>query len=296
MSRNRGTGDIAEEVSRTLRKAGFRVEFLSYPTSARSIDIIACRGDTRVFIKVSQDLREVSWIEVNDLKKSGMVYGSNTVIVAEKNGRQELEDDVVYVRNGVNIVTTNLLGNYLLRNSKPIVVNIRGNYLLKISAEKFHVKMKETGLTRGELAELLGVSRKAIYMYERGELMVSLQRAVELARIMGEDIFEEIDILGDKPPEPHAGILENEYSPSDEIEATLWRLLDRLGDLIVKLSRTPVDIVVKGGNVITVTRLDKAENKAEKLENAEKLVKTTGSKLVVIRTKNDLKEIRDAQL
>ncbi|WP_248784132.1 helix-turn-helix domain-containing protein [Desulfurococcus mucosus] len=265
---------------------------MSYPHVARSIDIVACKGDTRVFMKISGDLRDLSGMEMDDLKKSGVAYNSSTLIVAERNGGRKLEDDVVYVRNGVNIVTPELLNNYLLRNNKPIVVNIKGNYLLKLSASRLHEKRKEIGLTRGELAEMLGVSRKTIYMYEKGELMISLQKGIELARVIGEDVFDEIDIFSDKIEAPALDDIREEPLLSDEIEETIWRLLNRLSNLVVKLSRTPVDIVAKGRDTITVTRLDGVEEKAEKLENAEKIARTTGSRLVTIETKSDLKSLR----
>jgi len=285
------TQAMAEDVSRVLRRCGFRVEFISYPSTARSIDIVASRSDFRVLVKVTTDLKDVSWMEANDLKKSGSAYNSRVIIVAEKNSGKRLESDVLYVKNGVNAVTPEMFEDYFLRNNKPLVVNIKGNYLLKLSTDKFQERKREAGLTRGALAEMLGVSRKTIYMYEKGELMISLQKGIELAKLMGEDIFEEIDIFEEKIGATPLDTAENEVSPSDEVERTILGLLSRLYGLVVKLSRTPADLAARGKTTVTIARLDTVEEKAEKLDNAEKLARITGSKLITIKRREDISEL-----
>ncbi|MCY0868030.1 MAG: helix-turn-helix domain-containing protein [Desulfurococcus sp.] len=287
---------ISEEVSRTLRKAGFRVEVLSYPSYTRSIDIVACRGETRVILKIVGDAGKISSMEVKDLKRSSIVYNSGVAVIAESEHKRKLEDDVVYVRHGINVVSPESFNRYIVSNEKPLIVNIKGNYYLKISPQRLQEKRREIGLRRGELAELIGVSRKAVYMYERGELMISLQKGLELAQLVGEDVFEEIDPLKINVDAVEDDNTVRESELVDSLEKTLWSSLNRLSSLVVKLHRTPVDFVAKSRRVITITRLDRAEKKPEKLENAEKIADTTGSKLIAIKSASDLKNIEEILL
>jgi putative transcriptional regulator len=157
-------------------------------------------------------------------------------------------------------------------------------------------RLKEYGYSRSELAEILRVTKKTIYLYERGELLVPLDKGLLLAQLLGEDIFEELDPL--KPL-----IILNEEAitsdtPRDKIEEFLWKLASRLNKLFLNFTRTPVDVVVKNNSATVVvakaTYIDRSLEK--KIEDAEKIADLVNAPLIVVKSHTDVKHIEDALL
>ncbi|MEM1828328.1 MAG: helix-turn-helix domain-containing protein [Desulfurococcaceae archaeon] len=284
--------ETAEYIVNIMRNAGYVADTISYPSKNRSIDIVAYSNSKRVFLKTINNAEELSGAEIRDLKKIDAIYTAKVVIVANMDNKKKLEDDVVYCKSGINMVTPQTLENYVLKGEKPFIANIRGNYVLKIDPRKFQEKRRELNLTRGEIASILGLSRKSIYLYEHGEMMVSLNRALKLAELLGEDMFCEFDIFSENVGEEHrySSIESTMDIPEDNIEQFLWNIARRFNYMFVKLSRTPMDIVIKGNKSLVIV---KEGRNMEKIENAEKIAKAMSSRLISISSLKDLEKIKN---
>jgi putative transcriptional regulator len=289
--------ELTEETTSILRRAGCRVEIISYPPENRGIDIVAYRDIGKpLVIKVSEDLEEVSKAELEDLEKSGKAYSAVSLLIALRRGSSELEDDIIYEKRGVFAITVRTLEKYLTKNEKPIVIYSRGGYYLKIDSKVFREKLREYGYTRGELAELLKVTKKTIYLYERGELLVPVDKGLILAELIGEDIFEDLDFANQQ------GIMYSEEitsdTPRDEIEEVLWELASKLNKLFLNFTRTPIDIAVKNNTmIIPITKAINTNGLLRsKIENAEKIADLVNAPLVVVKSLADIKHVKNAIL
>jgi len=291
------SAELTEKTMSVLRRAGCRVETISYPPENRGIDIVAYRDMSKpLVIKVAEDIEEVSREELEDLEKSGKAYSSTSLLVALRRGSSELEDDVVYEKRGVIAITVRTLEKYFTRKEKPIVVYSRGGYYLRINSKVFREKLREYGYTRSELAELLKVSKKTIYLYERGELLVPVDKGLVLAELIGEDIFEELDFANQQETAHREEITSD--TPRDEIEEVLWELASKLNKLFLNFTRTPIDIAVKNNTmIIPITKAINTNGLLRsKIENAEKIADLVNASLIVVKSPADVKHLKNAIL
>jgi len=238
---------LVEEVMSIAKKAGFEVKIISYPRDQRSIDIAGLRDTKKVLIKVTPDTKHLTNTEYNDLKKASSAYNASPLIIAEKLEQGKIEDDVVIKKKGLNIVSITMFKNYLEGKAEPLVYLSHGTYLVKINPTVFRKKREEElGYSLGELAEAVGVSRKTIYEYEWGSLDATLDVAIRLAEIMGEDIFQPIDLLNEKvsPENVESDTPQNRYEKylhdmCREYTQTICRFY--------RLMKTPIDYVLRIG-------------------------------------------------
>ncbi len=280
--------ELVENIMNNLKRAGFIVEYINYPENKRSIDIVGLHGQKRLMIKVTVDASHLTELEVKDLKKASAAYNATPLVVSEKYRKKKMEPDVVYRRKNLNIICIELLEKYFLENDKPLVYEVQGNYVVKINPQKFRERRLELGYSLGELADKIGVSRKTIYEYERGNISVTVDKAIRIADIMGEDILEEIDLF-----KQEAIQVVEEEPPGNKIEKVLMRMSKRKGTILYKLFRTPIDYVLK-------TRRDKIsiinarrdyEKLKIKIKEAERITRLTRSKEIIIRNPEDIKLI-----
>lgn len=284
-------GRLLERAMEAFSKAQYNVEEIDFPPGGRSVDIVASKSDRRVFVKIAYDASRITSRELADMKKLSASYNAAAIIVAEKHRKRKLEEDTVHVRSDLFVVSGELLERYLLYNDKPLVMNIRGAYVVKIDGSKFAQRRMELGLSRGEIAEKLNVSREAVYQYEAGHSMATIRVALKIAEIMGEDVIKEIDILGSETLDVPSD------DPSSGIGQKLRQALAGKSIKIYQLSAAPIDFAVKGPKktaaVVDVAGCDGAVAEAKVL-NAEKIIKITRSLPVVVdRAENIEQRLRE---
>lgn len=279
---------MLENVLNILRKGGYTIHLVSYPEDRRSIDIVAKKDKDVVLIKIAIDADKIGNLEVEDLRKSSIAYSASSIIVSKTYRGRELEDDVVYVKGNINVVSPELLENYIVRKEKPLIYNVKGIYVLRLDPQKFCERRAELDLSRGELAEALGLTRKALYLYEKGETMVSLNTALRLAEFMGEDIFKEIDLLKDRVNEEDFTIIQSE---KERLDKELSSIIAKYNYIGVRFKRTPVDIALKGAKTFSIVRQDDTSSAMRKIDDAEEIANLTESLLIVWKEKTGLKEL-----
>jgi len=281
--------ELLEEVLGIIKKAQSKGDLILYPREGRSVDIVTRVQNKALLLKVAENIDELSKQEVSDLKKARVAYDAYTVIIAQRDEKGDLEDEVVYYKYDNVAVTPKTLEDYIVKGQKSLVAYIRGNYVLKINPEKLRERASESGISRGELADLLGISKKAVYMYERGEMHIVLEKGVKLASILGEDIFEEFDIFRDTRLHGKVNV---GSMPRDEVENALYRVASTMRKLCISFSRMPVDVVLRTEKPISIVKETGMDSNREKVENAEKIAENTNTKLFIIKTPGDVIHLR----
>ncbi|MEM4717373.1 MAG: helix-turn-helix domain-containing protein [Desulfurococcaceae archaeon] len=282
---------LSEEIVKILKQAGFKSDIIVYPRDRRSIDVVGHLDRNTLLLKTIVDASRITKDEINDLRKTRAVYGSSTMIIAIENNNLELENDVIYYKYSNVIVTPKTLEKYLAKKEKPLVSCIRGTYVLRINPEKLREKRENAGLSKGLLADILGTSKKAVYMYEKGDIYISLDKGIKLASLLGEDIFEELDLISESINLQND--IEKDSSPRDNIEEALYKLTTVLKCLFTNFAHLPIDMVIKGRNAISIVKADeKKKDTREKVEYAEKIAENVNTKLVLIRSGRDILEVK----
>ncbi|MET1159836.1 MAG: helix-turn-helix domain-containing protein [Thermoprotei archaeon] len=279
---------LVENSLEIFRKAGFVAEAINYPSTRRSIDLVGAGSKHKIVAKIAIDTRHLSSMELFDLKKAAKAYNASPLIISLMDNKREIEDDVVVKKSGIYVVSPELLRNYLLSNEKPLVYREKGVYLVRVNPVKFRKRRLELNYSLGALALEIGVSRKAIYEYERGSTSLAINTAVKIAEILGEEVFEPIEILD-------PSIVENTPSdiPTNKLEKELKTLCRSSEECeFYKLVKTPIDYIIKDEEEtysFTLIRYGEARIKASEAIRIAQVVKT---REYIIKSEKDIEELK----
>jgi len=284
---------MVEKVLELAKEASWQAEIVEYPRSRspKSIDIAL---HSKAFIKIVDSVLKLSTNEVQDLKKASYTLNISPVIVAERIGRHRLEEGVVYDKSGIPIVSITTLAMFA-KGDKVFIYSKKGSYYVKINAQMLRALRERLGMSLGELAYRIGVSRKAVYEYERGTMDVTIETAERIYEVLGHDtVFDSVDIFSIRPK------LKEEEEPSSHsaVENKLVRVLRKLGLLTYHLRHTAADIVAsKEDSKYVIVLAEEHQDKESYLKVREsiKLSKASQSKLIVLTERvSNLEEMVDS--
>ncbi len=289
----RGVQRLAEEVGSTLRSRGFRIGFLEYPVGERkSIDIIARRGSEKLLIKVSLEVDSVGYKEAYELTAISSVFGGLGVLVGRKTKKKELEDYVIYERHGIPALTPETLEE-LVEREEIFVYADRGGYYVRVDGRKLKEKREEMNMSLGDLAYLLGVSRKAVYEYEKSKMNLSLTTALRLVEIFGDEILVPFNINELREREKTTAKKARITLRNAKLERIVYELSKMGLGTIVATEKTPVDLAVKSKDELAIASKDNVphpEHLELKEESLETFSKILNVKSLVI---DDLRKVID---
>jgi putative transcriptional regulator len=177
-----------------LKEADFQVSQMccSRPSC---FDFAARKDDTTILVKINSDVDTFSVQSARELKViAGRVSAASLVISQQTHGKP-LEDDTVYSRNGIFVVTGKTIGNIALQTAHPLIYASPGGYSVEVDRELVQKRRKELGLSIGKLAAMIGVSRRTLYGYERGMAKASVKSAYKLAETLGVPVAKPINVL-----------------------------------------------------------------------------------------------------
>jgi putative transcriptional regulator len=177
-----------------LKEAGFQISQIccSRPSC---FDFAARKDDTAILLKVNSDVDTFSPHCARELKVIAGRFSAASLIISQQTHGKPLEDDTVYSRNGVFVVTEKTIRNLALQTANPLVYAGPGGYSVEVDGELVEKRRKELGLSIGNLAAMIGVSRRTLYGYERGMAKASVKSAYKLAETLGVPVAKPINVL-----------------------------------------------------------------------------------------------------
>ncbi len=281
ISMGKELGSLIVKTINILRKHGLGVDVINYPRGERrSVDIVA---NGRLIIKVSQDAYEISREEIEDLKLSSRMLNSAVLIVSKSYLNEDLEPGIVMDRSDISVMDPETLDLYL-SDEKVAIYYKKGQFFVKIRGEVLHRKRVERNLSMGELAEILGISRKAVYEYEKGDMDPSIEVAQKLVEIFGEDIVSKVDVH--ELTERYIFSYVERMLRAQAKEDPLLRRISEIGMEAVRLKRTAPDIlgIAKGYKAALVIKdnLKATEDFTEKVANTLKICLRLGCKVYTV--------------
>jgi len=177
-----------------LSKAGFHASerCVARPSC---FDFVARRGEQLAFLKVLVNVGSISEGEASELRKISRCFSATPLFIGDQTRNKPLEDDTIYVRYNIYAITPKTFGNVVFLQMHPLVVAGPGGYYVNLDGDAIRKKRQELGLSVGKLAELMGVSRRTIYGYERCMAKASVSAAYNLEWILGVPVARPIDPL-----------------------------------------------------------------------------------------------------
>ncbi|NPA47215.1 MAG: transcriptional regulator [Thermococci archaeon] len=293
---------LTDTVERILQVSGFKTARIELRGGC--FDLVASRLFLMLFIKVSPNIDVVTEEQAEDLKRLSSFFKASPLIVGVRTKTGELEEGVVYERFGIHALRPETLYEVLAEGELPAVFAERGGLYVRINGKLLKELREKSGYSVGELAKLVGISRKSVLNYERGETAVSLDVALRLEDVFNEPLAEPIDILTAKV----RATLRSE--PETPLEREVIERLRNLGMGVVKVKRAPFNALSREDEKTILAGIDRKKTKstvrkAEMVSEIGRIISSDGI-FILERTKTEvvddiplipkdkLKEVRDA--
>ncbi len=177
-----------------LKEAGFQVSQIC--CSRPSCFDFAARKDAKtVLVKVTSDVDTFPAQSARELKMIASRISAASLIISQQAHGKPLEDDTVYSRNAIFVITEKTIKNIALQTGNPLIYAGPGGYTVEVDGALIEKRRKELGLSVGKLAAMIGVSRRTLYGYERGMARASVTSAYKLAKTLGVPVAKPINVL-----------------------------------------------------------------------------------------------------
>jgi len=177
-----------------LKKAGFQVSdrCISRPSC---FDFVTRKGKKLAFVKVYSDVGNVSTRDACEIQAISGCFSAAPLFICDKTRERLLEDDTVYSRCNIYTITLKTLEDIVSRKMLPLVKAGPGGCYVRLNGNAIRKKRLELGLSVGKLAEMMSVSRRTLYGYEKGMAKASVSAAYGLEWILGIPVAQSIEVF-----------------------------------------------------------------------------------------------------
>ncbi|MCD6510873.1 MAG: transcriptional regulator [Thermoprotei archaeon] len=283
--------EIIEEVRRVLIRDGYETKICE-AVSSSCFDVVAKKNERLLLIKILVNIDNYTRDQARDLKKITRTLTAIPLLIGLRTRRSELIEGVIHERFGVKVVGLDTFRN-ALRDEKPLAYVKRGGMYVKIDGERLRMARMRLGLSLGELAQIIGVTRKTIYEYENGNMYATLDVAWKLEEVLGEELIRPLSLF-----EEPKGNDENERI-ANGVEGIAKKVKTRLRMLGLKaeaLKRAPFNIVatndVKYLRMIAEAKRKIEEIKYIKLREVRELAEVMRAKaLVMVEKESNIEDV-----
>ncbi len=277
-------------IMKILDKAGYVVTDL-VETKPRCFDIVARKGDSIILIKVLYNIDSFKPEMAKEMVIIAKMLNASPIVVGERYKADYLERGVVYTRYNIPVVNTATFYDFIVDNILPLVYSAPGGYYVKLNSEKIRKARENLGISTGELAKMLGVSRRTVKMYEDG-IDTNIENAIKLSEILKENVVKEIDILNFiRDIDLNLDEFEREQE-FKENETEILSKLQCIGMDVVTVKHAPFDAISKAEDISVLTGIKQVREISKRINligKINKIISTMAAYIVErkVKVKND---------
>ncbi len=237
MQERRRRKDAISAAIEVFREAGFET---SQPCDVEpsSFELAARREKRLVLLKFLRNANEVEEAGSEEMKRIAHPLAGSPLVVAERSGSEAMKPGVVYRRHGIASVSSRTLVECLIEGFPPLAFVGPGGLYVQIDGRLLGRARQERGLSLGDVAGHLGVSRRTVQKYEREGMATTVEKAFRLEEFLQAEVTRPQDIL---EPAPSPG------PPPPPLSDPRLQRLRSLGFEVHPAARAPFDAVLRAG-------------------------------------------------
>ncbi|MFW9943157.1 MAG: helix-turn-helix domain-containing protein [Candidatus Thorarchaeota archaeon] len=190
---------VIEQINNLLRKANYETFLLGNFATTKSkfcFDLLVKKDDLIFSVKVFPNIDNLNRDLVRDIKSLSLILKSKPLLIGIRNRYQKLEDNTIYIRNGLPFITFNTLKKILTNNMYPHILARRGGGVVFIDGNLMKELREQHSITRKELSEKLGITKRTVSSYENESMRPSEEMANKIIDILEDnEIFKKINIF-----------------------------------------------------------------------------------------------------
>lgn len=186
--------EILSDMGNSLKKFGFTV---SEHSNIRSncFDFVARKKELLFLIKDFRNVGAISGECASELHMISNKLSAVPLFIGFSAPKNPMEDDAVYMRHDICAITFKTFINAIVNGEHPLIEVGPGGFHVYLNREMIKKRRRKLCLSLGELASMVGVSRRAVYGYERGLAKATVSIALKLETVLGVPIVHHIDIV-----------------------------------------------------------------------------------------------------
>jgi putative transcriptional regulator len=274
--------ELLTRLREILAKTGF---FISDPHNIRSIsfDIIARRDKELLIIKALTNIDSLSGDDAEVLRILATTLGGSPMVIGLHSSSAKLDHGILYSRFGIPIISEATFHEHMLEGVPPFVYAAPGGLYVRLDGELLRKIREDRNISLGMLAEIAGVSRKAIQMYESG-----MGAMVEIAAKLEEYLNEPIVV----PLNPFSYTLEvaktlRTFDEFKGLNRDVFEMLKEIGYSVTPTIRCPFDALASEQDVLLLTGVeDDVKMMARKARVVGNISRVTEKKSVIFVREN----------
>jgi len=240
---------LVQHVIETFKRAGFATSDPKDLVHA-SFDVVVRRDALILIIKVALNADSITDDSVCGMLTLARAVAGSPLIISLRSGKANLEEGVMYTRINIPVISPKTLADLVIEGVPPLVYAASGGFYVKLDSELLR-KAREGGASLGELAEIGGVSRRAVKMYEDG-MGAKLEIAMKLEERLGVDLIMPVNVFLRDSGDSNIGAT----AAKDEFAKQVYSKLNRIGYSVDVTSRCPFDALAHDNRVLLFTGIE----------------------------------------
>jgi len=191
--------NIKKRLDSLLKEAQFETFFFESSASVKNkycFDSLVKKGNSVFLVKVFPNIDNLNENIIKAIKKLSLILQSKPILVGIKNRYQNLEDNTIYLREGLPFITLNTLENILQDNIYPYILARRGGGVIFLDGYLMKTLREQKNISRKEISEEIGVTKRTICSYENENMRPSQIIAKKILKILeNKSIFRKINLF-----------------------------------------------------------------------------------------------------
>jgi putative transcriptional regulator len=202
---------------------------------------IAAQKNVLLLLKTLMNVDSFQQEQARNLKIISNNLDAHPMIIGIQTRREKLKPGIVYERYDMPTVSLKTFEDLICNSIYPKIYRDRGGLYVEIDSDVLKDSRKRKGMTQRELAEAVGINKKAIYEHEKKQLRMLLTIAEKLEQILNKKII--------KPTEVFKKYDEHGY-PKDRMEKAVGKNLERIGFKTDFVKQSPFDVFAKEKSLV----------------------------------------------
>ena len=285
--------ELLTRIRETLAKTGF---FVSDPHNIRSIsfDVIARRDKQLLIIKALSNIDSLSADDADQLRVLASTLNGSPMVIGTHSSAGKLENGILYSRFGIPIISESTFHEHMLEGVPPFVYAAPGGLYVRLDGELLKRIRQDRNISLGALAEIAGVSRKAIQMYESG-MGAMIEIAARIEEFLNEPIVVPLN------PFSYTSEVARTLQTFDEFKGLnrdVFEMLRGIGYSVVPTIRCPFDALAREDDMLLLTGIgEDPQITARKAKVVGNISRVTERKSVIfVRQETSVEEIEGTPL
>ena len=190
---------ILQRIDVLLKKANYETLALGNFAAKKSkfcFDLLVKKDELVFSVKIFSNIDNLNPNVLRDIKSLSTILKSKPLLIGIRNRYQKLEDNTIYIREDLPFITLNTFEN-ILDNKYPHILARRGGGVVFLDGNLMKTLREDHTITRKELSDKLGVTKRTLCAYENESMRPSEKIAKKILEILEDnDLFKKINIFG----------------------------------------------------------------------------------------------------